>query len=204
MRPSYRRAHHAALDVGLDHKVVDDGGENIAEQCGEHDAFWLQELKDEGLIRHLGLTNVDTAHLRVIVHSGIDIVSNQVCFSLLDQRAAHGMTEFCVEHGIKLLAFGTVAGGFLTERWLGKPEPDVDKLENWSLMKYKRFIDQAGGWDVFQHLLETLERVAQKHQVQHVHPISLTNSPRNARTHSRKQIRQIADSIRRFGFTNPI
>ncbi len=28
--------------------------------------------------------------------------------------------------------------------------------------------------------------------------------PRNARTHSRKQIRQIADSIERFGFTNPI
>ena len=28
--------------------------------------------------------------------------------------------------------------------------------------------------------------------------------PRNARTHSRKQIRQIAESIRRFGFTNPV
>jgi DNA modification methylase len=28
--------------------------------------------------------------------------------------------------------------------------------------------------------------------------------PGNARTHSRKQIRQIADSIRQFGFTNPI
>jgi ParB-like chromosome segregation protein Spo0J len=27
---------------------------------------------------------------------------------------------------------------------------------------------------------------------------------RNARTHSRKQIRQIADSIKRFGFTNPV
>src|SRR6185312_8134956 len=27
---------------------------------------------------------------------------------------------------------------------------------------------------------------------------------RNARTHSKKQIRQIADSIERFGFTNPI
>ncbi len=129
--------------------------------------FWLQELKDEGLIRHLGLTNVDTAHLRVIVHSGIDVVSNQVCFSLLDQRAAppHGMTEFCAEHGVKLLAFGTLAGGFLTERWLGQPEPDPDKLQNWSLMKYKRFIDQAGGWELFQHLLRTLERVAQKHEV---------------------------------------
>jgi len=27
---------------------------------------------------------------------------------------------------------------------------------------------------------------------------------RNARTHSKRQITQIADSIRRFGFTNPV
>jgi DNA modification methylase len=28
--------------------------------------------------------------------------------------------------------------------------------------------------------------------------------PGNARTHSKKQVRQIADSIQRFGFTNPV
>lgn len=33
---------------------------------------------------------------------------------------------------------------------------------------------------------------------------SLTPARRNARTHSRKQIRQIATSIERFGFTNPV
>ena len=32
----------------------------------------------------------------------------------------------------------------------------------------------------------------------------LRPSPRNARTHSGKQIRQIADSIKKFGFTNPV
>ena len=32
----------------------------------------------------------------------------------------------------------------------------------------------------------------------------LRPDPRNARTHDKKQIRQIADSIRRFGFNNPI
>jgi ParB-like chromosome segregation protein Spo0J len=32
----------------------------------------------------------------------------------------------------------------------------------------------------------------------------LTPCPRNARTHSRKQLRQIANSIERFGFTNPV
>ncbi len=127
--------------------------------------FWLQELKEEGLIRHLGLTNVDTAHLRIIIHSGIEVVSNQVCFSLLDQRARHGMTELCQQHGVKLLAFGTIAGGFLTERWLGKPEPDWDKLETWSQMKYGRFIKAAGSWEVFQELLHTLENVATRHGV---------------------------------------
>jgi DNA modification methylase len=33
---------------------------------------------------------------------------------------------------------------------------------------------------------------------------SLKPYPGNARTHSRKQVRQIADSIKRFGFTNPV
>ena len=124
--------------------------------------FWLQELKQEGLIRHLGLTNFDTAHLRIVVNSGIIIVSNQVSFSLLDQRARRGMTDLCLKHGIKLLAFGTVAGGFLTERWLGKPEPGMDELVTWSQMKYKRFIDAAGGWQVFQDLLHRVDHIAQR------------------------------------------
>lgn len=124
--------------------------------------FWLQELKQEGLIRHLGLTNVDTPHLRIVVNSGIEIVSNQVCFSLLDQRARQGMTELCMQHGIKLLAFGTVAGGFLTEGWLGKPEPEWDELTTWPQMKYKRFIDVAGGWQIFQDLLHRMDHIAHK------------------------------------------
>lgn len=124
--------------------------------------FWLQELRQEGLISHLGLTNVDTVHLRIVINSGIPIVSNQVCFSLLDRRAKQGMTDLCLEHGIKILAFGTVAGGFLTERWLGKPEPDRNELSTWSQMKYKRFIDVAGGWQVFQDVLHRLDLIARR------------------------------------------
>jgi aryl-alcohol dehydrogenase-like predicted oxidoreductase/enamine deaminase RidA (YjgF/YER057c/UK114 family) len=127
--------------------------------------FWLQELKEEGLIRHIGLTNFDAAHLRVAVSSGIEVVSNQVCYSLIDQRASGGMTEVCEQYGVKLLAFGTVAGGFLTEKWLDKPEPKMEALATWSQMKYKRFIDVAGGWEKFQHLLKTVKQVADKHQV---------------------------------------
>lgn len=122
--------------------------------------FYLQELRDEGLVRHLGLTNVDTVHLRIVLASGIDVVSNQVCFSLLDRRPLHGMTELCLEHGVKLLAYGTLAGGLLTERWLGKPAPAPEEMETWSQMKYRRFVDASGGWDAYQALLRTVDEVA--------------------------------------------
>lgn len=127
--------------------------------------FWLDELRREGLIAHLGLTNFDTAHLRIVVATGIPVVSNQVCFSLVDRRPESGLVELCQESGVKLLAYGTLAGGFLTERWLGAPEPDWEQLGTWSQMKYGRFIRAAGGWGPFQTLLAAVHAVAEKHGV---------------------------------------
>lgn len=125
----------------------------------------LQELKREGLIRHLGLTNVDTAHLRMVKASGIDVVSNQVSFSLLDQRAAGRMAPYCAANGVRLLAYGTVAGGWLTERWVGRPEPDWESTGTWSMMKYGRFMRVAGGWEALQRVLAAARRVADRHGV---------------------------------------
>jgi aryl-alcohol dehydrogenase-like predicted oxidoreductase/enamine deaminase RidA (YjgF/YER057c/UK114 family) len=138
---------------------------NYADPSYLDDLFHLQELQEEGLIKHLGLTNFDTAHLNIVLETGIKIVSNQICFSLLDQRAAHGMTKLCEEKGVKILAFGTLAGGFLTEKWLDEPEPKDDNLDTLSHMKYKRFIDEAGGWEKFQHLLQALKQKADEQHV---------------------------------------
>ena len=41
-------------------------------------------------------------------------------------------------------------------------------------------------------------------QIEQIAPAALTPWARNARTHSKKQVRQIAESIRTFGFTNPV
>jgi aryl-alcohol dehydrogenase-like predicted oxidoreductase/enamine deaminase RidA (YjgF/YER057c/UK114 family) len=138
---------------------------NYADPAWLDQLFWLQELREEGLIQHLGLTNFDTAHLRMILTSGIKVVSNQVCFSLLDQRAKQNMLALCAEFGIKILAFGTVAGGFLSEKWLNIPEPNINQLATWSEMKYKRFIDQTGSWQNFQELLITLSEIAENKSV---------------------------------------
>jgi len=122
---------------------------------------YLEELRQEGLIRHLGLTNFDAAHLRVVIRSGIRIVSNQVSFSLIDRRPLAGLTRFCADNGIQVLAYGTLAGGYLSERFLDGHAPD-EKEMNWSQMKYLRFIDASGGWELFQTILRTLDSVAKR------------------------------------------
>jgi aryl-alcohol dehydrogenase-like predicted oxidoreductase len=81
--------------------------------------FHLQELKEDGLIKNIGVTNLDTAHFRIALTSGIDIVSNQVCYSLLDRRAKYGMTELCREFGVKILAYGTLAKVYKSSRRMG-------------------------------------------------------------------------------------
>jgi aryl-alcohol dehydrogenase-like predicted oxidoreductase len=126
---------------------------------------YLAQLRDEGQIRHLGLTNFDTEHLRIIVEHGIRVVSNQVQYSLIDRRPEVRMSDFCRAHDIQLLTYGTVCGSLLSEKYLGQPEPGRSALNTASLRKYKQMVDAWGGWELFQELLRTLKRVADKHGV---------------------------------------
>jgi aryl-alcohol dehydrogenase-like predicted oxidoreductase len=125
----------------------------------------LADLQRERKIRHLALTNFDTERLRVITDHGVPIVSNQVQYSLVDRRPEARMAAFCREHGMKLLAYGTLLGGLLSEKYLGRPEPPRGELNTASLQKYKRMIDAWGGWTLFQELLAALKQIADKHRV---------------------------------------
>jgi aryl-alcohol dehydrogenase-like predicted oxidoreductase len=125
-------------------------------------AMALDRLRIKGKIAHIGVTNFDVPHLMELLAAGVPVISHQLQYSLLDARARNGMLQACLARGIGLLCYGTVAGGFLSDRWLGKPEP-VAGLTNRSLIKYKLIIDDFGGWDLFQELLRTLRSVADAH-----------------------------------------
>ena len=123
----------------------------------------LTRLQQEGLIKALGVTNFDAAHLRLALSDGIPLVTNQVSFSMIDRRARGPLSQLCAARGVRLLGYGTLCGGFLSDRWLGKPEPQ--DISDWSKMKYKRFIDAAGGWSGFQGILSAASEIAGKHGV---------------------------------------
>ncbi|MBA0774414.1 hypothetical protein Gotri_009627 [Gossypium trilobum] len=109
----------------------------------------LTDLKEEGKIKTVALTNFDTERLQIILENGIPVVSNQF------------------DENFKC-RYGTVMGGLLSEKFLdtnltipfaGPP------LNTPSLQKYKRMVDAWGGWSLFQTLLKTLKTVASKHGV---------------------------------------
>ncbi|MBQ2583242.1 MAG: aldo/keto reductase, partial [Erysipelotrichaceae bacterium] len=125
---------------------------------------YLQRLKEEGLIRHVSVTNFDTEHLKILVDAGIEITSCQAQYSLFDRRVEKKLQAYCRDHDIPLICYGTLAGGFLSERYLGKKEEEI-KAETRSQIKYLQVIEDSLGWDGYQKLLEILKGIADKHHV---------------------------------------
>ncbi len=129
----------------------------------EQTALWLAELQAEGKIDLIGGTNFDTPRLEALVAAGVPVKTLQVQYSLLDTRPEAAMVAACGRLGVRLLCYGALAGGFLSERWLGAPEPEA--LTNRSLIKYRLIIEDIGGWALFQDLLRALAAVAARHGV---------------------------------------
>lgn len=120
---------------------------------------YLAELRLAGKIRHLGLTNFGTKEVREFLDAKIPIVSNQVQYSVLDRRPEASLAPLCEANGIRLLCYGTTAGGFLSARYLGAAMPQ-EPFENRSLTKYRLIIDECGGWERYQSTLSALALVA--------------------------------------------
>lgn len=125
-------------------------------------ALHLRALREAGKIRHVAATNFDTRRLAEIIDAGVEVVSLQTQYSLLDRRPEHAMAALAERHGFYLICYGVLAGGFLSDAWLGRPDPGF-AFENRSLVKYRLIIEEFGGWALFQALLAACRAVADRH-----------------------------------------
>jgi len=127
-------------------------------------AVHLTKLQKEGKIRFLGITNFDTKRIHELLDAGVKIASNQVQYSVFDRRVESQMTQLVREKNIPYLCYGTVAGGFLSDRYLNVEDPSPP-LENRSLIKYRLIIEEFGSWALFQETLKVLRNLADKYNV---------------------------------------
>jgi aryl-alcohol dehydrogenase-like predicted oxidoreductase len=124
----------------------------------------LKRLQERGKIGHLGVNNWDSDDIAPFVDAGFDIVSAQVQYSVIDHRPANGLGKWAAANDIQFVCYGTLAGGFLTDYWIGRPDPGF-AFENRSLVKYRLIIDEYGPWDLFQRLLKALKAIGDRYGV---------------------------------------
>ena len=75
---------------------------------------------------------------------------------------------------IELIAYGVVGGGFLSDKWLNKEEPDPTSADvPPSSRKYLAMIGEAGGWVPFQAVLQACRTVADELSTALSQPVSI-------------------------------
>lgn len=91
-----------------------DGETPLAEAIGE-----LSRLKEEGKIRHIGVSNLSVEQLKEAnVHGDVSVLQSP--YSMLDTSAEAELLPYCAENHISFipygpLAFGLLGGGFTKE-----------------------------------------------------------------------------------------
>lgn len=51
-------------------------------------------------------------------------------YSLIDSRPIFALAPVCEKYNLKLLTYGSFCGGFLSDRWLNVPSPNVYSAES--------------------------------------------------------------------------
>ena len=91
----------------------------------------LAELKEQGLVRHIGVSNFSVAQLRRI-GAIAPVETLQPPYSLIDRGAEAELLPYCEEAGIGVIVYSPMASGLLTgamtaERIAGLPDDDWRK-----------------------------------------------------------------------------
>ncbi len=122
----------------------------------------LNEWVEQGKIVKLGVTNFDTPMLEKALQMA-PIATHQVQYSLIDRRVETSMQALCLKYNIGLLAYGPLAGGFLSDKFRGVKAPQ-NAADHARSFYYSTMIRTHGGWAAVLDLLETLAQFAQKYE----------------------------------------
>jgi aryl-alcohol dehydrogenase-like predicted oxidoreductase len=106
LEASLERLDVSAIDLYQIHQAAPD--EDIEEGWAT-----LAELKGEGLVRHIGVSNFNVDQL-VRAHTIAPIATLQVGYSLVNRGIEEDVLPFCREHQIGVLAYSPMASGLLS------------------------------------------------------------------------------------------
>ncbi len=131
-RDSILREAHASLErLGVDAIDLYQIHWPIPDEDIEQGWAVLAELKEQGLVRHIGVSNFDVEQLRRIAQIA-PVETLQPQYSLIERDIDRAILPYTREHGIGVIAYSPMGSGMLTgamtrERAAALPENDWRK-----------------------------------------------------------------------------
>ena len=91
----------------------------------------MEELVDDGKVRHVGVSNFSSRELREAqdVMSKHPIVSNEVLYNLNSRRIEEELLPYCQEHHIAIIAYTPLSDGSLATQSHFFPDRRLTVLE---------------------------------------------------------------------------
>jgi myo-inositol catabolism protein IolS len=107
---------HKTKDGGHDYSTsdMDAVGEVPSTQTCFRD---LMELKKEGKIKHIGVSNFGVNQLKEALATGCTIAVNQICYNMIFRACEFNVLPFCIENDIQVLCYSVLMQGILTGRY---------------------------------------------------------------------------------------
>lgn len=121
----------------------------------------MDQLKEKGIIRNIGVSNFTARHLKDCLKSGVEVVNNQV--ELHPTFGQFGLVDFAKEHGIITTAYSPLGRGAdlqlpellrIAEKY-GKTVPQV--IINWIISRGIIAIPKASGEEHIRENFEALD-----------------------------------------------
>jgi len=124
----------------------------------------LGDLVRAGKVRHLGATNLAAEEVGALEDAaGVPVVADQVQYSVLDRRPERTLAAYCLRTATGMLCYGGLAGGLLTDTWLGAGRAE-GPFTSRSLTKYRLVVEAFGGWEAYQAVLAELAAIGAEHE----------------------------------------
>ena len=158
-RDSILREAHTSLErVGVDASDLYQIHWPIPAEYIEEGWSALAELKDDGLVRHIGVSNFDVEQLRLLQQIA-PVETLQPQYSLIEREVERQILPFAEGYGIGVIVYSPMGSGLLTgamtrERIAGLPDDDWRKDD-------ARFQEPSLSKNL--ELVERLTAVAERH-----------------------------------------
>jgi aryl-alcohol dehydrogenase-like predicted oxidoreductase len=121
----------------------------------------VAELKEEGLARHIGVSNFSVAQLER-AEAIAPVETLQPPYSLLDRDAEREILPWCEEHGVGVIVYSPMASGMLTGKMTR------ERIESLPPDDWRRDSSRFREPELSRNLalVERLKRVGERHEVE--------------------------------------